>query len=95
MKLEQDHPNTPHHQPAPQKNRVRRTFSKFALFAATAFIALFGQAQAQDAIIFVHGFDPNYRNELTYRSQDCNAVFGNALAYYRARTTKPLVTFGL
>lgn len=95
MKSEQDYAGIAPGKPASQKSRLRKTLSKFALFAATACIALFGQAQAQDAVIFVHGFDPNYRNELSYQSQDCSAVFRNALSYYRARTTKPLVTFGL
>jgi Putative serine esterase (DUF676) len=75
--------------------RARNIISRFALLAATSCIALMGQAHAQDAVVFVHGFDPNYRNEITYRSQDCSAVFRNALTYYRGRTTKPLVTFGL
>jgi pimeloyl-ACP methyl ester carboxylesterase len=75
--------------------RTRRLIARAALLATTSGIALFGQAHAQDAIIFIHGFDPNYRNEITYRSQDCSAVFNNALNFYRARTTKSLVTFGL
>jgi Putative serine esterase (DUF676) len=78
---------------------MKRFFSKLAFLSTLLFLGLAASAQAQTpaAVIFIHGFDPNYRNEDTYRSHDCTSAnnFKNTLSYYRARTNVPLVTFGL